>query len=64
MGSRHFKVYKEDDEKATTTRVQLLSPEERIAEIALMLGGDASDSAALAAADALIKQAAVRQSKM
>lgn len=64
MGSRHFKVYKEDDESATTTRVQLLSPEERIAEIALMLGGDASDSAALAAADALIKQAAVRQSKM
>lgn len=64
MGSRHFKVYKEDDEKATTTRVQLLSPEERIAEIALMLGGDASDSAALAAADALIKQAASRQSKM
>lgn len=63
MGDRHFKVYKEDDEISTTTRVRLLDAGERRSEIALMLGGDASDSAALTAAEALLVQAGNRHNK-
>ncbi len=60
MGTRHFKVYKVDDENSTTTKVRLLDNEERRGEIALMLGGDASDAAALSAAAALMEQAVSR----
>lgn len=63
MGSSHFKVYKEDDDSSTTTHVRHLSEFERRAEIALMLSGDATDTTALAAADALITQANSRHSK-
>ena len=55
MGECHFKVYKLDEESSTQTHISLLTPAERRGEIALMLSGDASDSAALAAADTLLK---------
>lgn len=57
MGSRHFKVYKEDDERATNTRIRLLNDEARQAEIALMISGNPDDRAALANAKALIDKA-------
>lgn len=38
-GDAHFKVYKEDDEKETTTHIVALSEDERINEIARMLSG-------------------------
>lgn len=55
MGSTHFKVYKEDSENATTTRIKTLSQDEREHELALMIGGNAHDKAAIANAKALLK---------
>lgn len=57
MGSRHFKVYKEDDENSTNTRIRLLNDGERRGELALMISGSATDSAALANAEALLDHA-------
>lgn len=57
MGSRHFKVYKEDDENSTNTRIRLLNDDERRGELALMISGSATDSAALANAEALLDHA-------
>lgn len=57
VGSTHFKVYKEDDESATTTRISRLSRAEREAELALMICGNPSDAAALANARALLEKA-------
>ncbi len=57
MGRRHFKVFKQDNENSTTTRVRQLAPKEREAEIALMLSGDSTDEASLGAARALLAQA-------
>ena len=56
LGESHFKVYKEDDAAATHTRARALSNEERRAELALMLSGSESDSAALATADTLLSR--------
>lgn len=45
-GDTHFKVYKKDIQEVTQTQLKRLSPEERIVEIAQMLGGkDMSTSA-------------------
>ncbi len=45
-GDHHFKVYKEDKDNTTRTRMKELSTDERIVELAEMLGGkDLSDSA-------------------
>lgn len=57
MGARHFKVYKEDNETSTTTRIRTLSEEERVAEIALMISGSETEPAALANAKALLAKA-------
>ncbi len=53
-GTSHFKVYKEDDDEATTTRIRPLSDEERVAELALMLSGSTDNRAALETARSLI----------
>lgn len=58
VGNAHFKVYKEDDETATTTRICRLSVEERVGELALMLSGNASDVAARANAKSLLDKGA------
>ncbi len=55
QGSSHYKVYKEDDEISTTTRIRLLSPEERVGEIAVMLSGNSDDPTARNAAIAMLK---------
>ncbi|MCK0125546.1 DNA repair protein RecN [Gelidibacter sp. F2691] len=45
-GDTHFKVFKEDVNEVTQTQLKRLSPEERVVEIAQMLGGlDMSSSA-------------------
>ncbi len=54
-GESHFKVYKEDDEHSTHTRVSPLSYQERVQEIALMLSGKTDDAAARTTAESLIK---------
>ncbi len=53
-GKAHYKVYKEDTEHATVTRVAELTPDERVRELAVMLSGSAVDSAALANARSLL----------
>ena len=54
-GAHHFKVYKEDDENSTLTRIKELNIEQRIEELALMLSGSSVNSAALANARSLLK---------
>lgn len=49
-GTTHFKVYKEDDDHHTTTRIRPLCSDERVSEIALMLCGSPDDPAARTAA--------------
>lgn len=53
-GHHHFKVYKADDEHATHTHIDELTPERRIDELALMLAGDPDNEAARANARSLM----------
>ena len=53
-GEHHLKVYKEDKNDITVTRLKNLNPDERIAEIAEMLGGKNVSTAALANARELL----------
>lgn len=54
LGDSHYRVYKEDDEHSTHTRISQLSDEERVNAIAAMLGGTQIDSAAVSAAKSLL----------
>lgn len=56
-GDTHFKVFKQDEETSTITRIIRLSEPEREAELALMISGNPSDEAALANARALLTSA-------
>lgn len=53
-GSRHFKVFKKDNDLRTVSDVKCLSQEERVVEIAGMLSGETLNDAALNAARALL----------
>lgn len=53
-GDTQFRVYKEDDDKSTHTRIIQLTPEQRVDAIAEMLGGTTIDNAARQAALSLI----------
>ncbi len=53
-GSTHFKVFKKDDDTTTNTFIKQLSPDERVAELALMLSGSAVDETARATARTLL----------
>ncbi|MBD5258892.1 MAG: DNA repair protein RecN [Barnesiella sp.] len=53
-GDVHFKVFKEDSDTATNTRVRRLSDEQRIDELALMLSGDTANEAARDTARSLL----------
>jgi DNA repair protein RecN (Recombination protein N) len=53
-GAHHFKVFKEDDAHKTATRMKKLSQEQRVNEIAEMLGGKELSSAAIAHAKGLL----------
>ncbi len=53
-GNAHFKVYKQDDEHSTHTRIRRLSHDERIDELAVMLSGSKVDDAARANALSLL----------
>lgn len=55
-GAQHFKVYKEDIAQKTTTGIRVLTKEERIAELAEMLGGKASSEAAFDHARQLLNE--------
>jgi DNA repair protein RecN (Recombination protein N) len=53
-GDHHFKVYKEDVNEVTQTQLKKLNPEERIVEIAQMLGGVNVSNSALEHAKQLL----------
>ncbi|MDE6813886.1 MAG: DNA repair protein RecN, partial [Duncaniella sp.] len=55
-GAHQYRVYKEDDDTSTHTRIALLTDEERVRSIAAMLGGSEIDEAALAAARSLLSR--------
>ena len=55
-GATHYKVYKEDDETTTHSRIKRLSEAERVTEIAQMLSGSALSDAAVQNAKELLKQ--------
>ena len=55
-GSTHYKVYKEEGENGTTSRMRQLSAEERVKEIAQMLSGSEITEAAVCNAKELLKQ--------
>ncbi len=63
LGESHFKVYKEDDAAATHTHARVLNNEERRRELALMLSGSETDSAALAAADTLLSRRSITKNQ-
>ena len=56
LGSHHYKVYKEETPEGTKSRMQLLSPDDRIQEIAQMLSGSHVTAAAISNAKALLKR--------
>ena len=53
-GDSHFKVYKEDTEHETLTHLVKLNNEERIVEIAQMLGGEKMSTSAIEHAKQLL----------
>jgi DNA repair protein RecN (Recombination protein N) len=53
-GDTHFKVFKEDVNNMTQTQLKQLSPNDRIVEIAQMLGGTVTSSSAIAHAKELL----------
>lgn len=53
-GNAHFKVYKEDDDEATHTRIRELNADDRVDELAVMLSGSKVDEAARANARSLL----------
>ena len=53
-GNNHYKVYKEDINNTTTTNLRLLSPDERIVEIAEMLSGKEFSETAITHAKELL----------
>jgi DNA repair protein RecN (Recombination protein N) len=54
-GTKHFHVYKEDSGDSTITRIKLLSPGERIQEVARLLSGSEVTETAVRNAKELIK---------
>ncbi len=54
-GEHHFKVYKEIEENSTQTHIKELSPQERIDELAEMLGGKNKSDSAIAHAKVLLQ---------
>ena len=55
LGTTHYKVYKEETAQGTISHMQMLTPEERIREIAQMLSGSDVTEAAIQNAKELLK---------
>lgn len=55
IGTTHYKVYKEDTPEGTISHMQMLTPEERVREIAQMLSGSDVSEAAINNAKELLK---------
>ncbi len=55
MGKQHFKVYKTTENNTTQSNIKVLNDEQRVVELAEMLGGDKTSESALAHAQSLLK---------
>lgn len=55
LGAAHYKVEKEETPQGTTSRMEILTPEERITEIAQMLSGSKVTDAAIQNAKQLLR---------
>jgi DNA repair protein RecN (Recombination protein N) len=55
MGQQHFKVYKTTNNQKTQSNIKILTTDERVVELAEMLGGDKTSQSALAHAQSLLK---------
>jgi DNA repair protein RecN (Recombination protein N) len=55
-GQHHYKVFKQETAKGTTSHMQELTPKQRIDEIAQMLSGSAVSDAAIENAKILLRQ--------
>ena len=58
MGATHYKVSKEETPQGTVSHMQMLTPQERVEEIAQMLSGSNISEAAVANARILLKNSA------
>ena len=56
LGKHHYKVYKEESAQGTISRMNALTPDERVAEIAQMLSGSDVTEAAINNAKALLNK--------
>jgi DNA repair protein RecN (Recombination protein N) len=56
-GTKHYHVYKDDSGDSTITRVRLLSPDERIVEVARLLSGSEITETAMKNAEELLQSA-------
>jgi DNA repair protein RecN (Recombination protein N) len=56
-GDRHYHVYKDDTSDSTITRIKLLSPDERVMEVARLLSGSEITETAIKNAKELLKSA-------
>lgn len=56
LGNEHYKVYKEEGESGTRTKITRLATEERVKEIAQMMSGEQLTDSAIEAARNLIMQ--------
>jgi DNA repair protein RecN (Recombination protein N) len=56
-GGRHYHVYKDDLSDSTITKVKLLTPDERIMEVARLLSGSEITDAAIRNARELLESA-------
>lgn len=56
LGEQHYKVYKQDTADTTLTHIDRLDMEQRIAELAGMLGASSGDAAAVDNAKSLLKR--------
>lgn len=54
QGNAHYKVFKQDTDTSTVTRIQELTPEQRVDELAIMLSGSTVNEAARANARSLL----------
>ena len=54
-GGSHYKVFKQDTDDATVTRIRELTPDQRVEELAVMLSGSSVNPAALDNARALLE---------
>lgn len=61
LGSSHFRVFKEEDDSGTHSRIAPLSSEERVQELAVMLSGAQITDAAVDNARALLGRSAAAE---